>query len=183
VKDTAGDDDSVYANWSTVGGKVQKLNNTLGNGKTVSMTIPIGNNTPIVWLLALEDREAVTGSNDRGSRMSAGRWVGGIVLSGAVLVGSAGMASADGDVSVPGASASYRSTVNMVTLRDTADDGHAVRFELRTNGFSVVIMRNAAGPGTSVSKRLDLADGEPITYRVCVEGAPALCSPWKADRA
>jgi hypothetical protein len=115
--------------------------------------------------------------------MSAGRWVGGIVLSGAVLIGSAGVASADGDVSVPGASASYRSTINLVTLRDTADDGHAVRFELKTNGFPALIVRNTKGPGTSVSTRLDLADGEPITYRVCVESAPVRCSPWKMDRA
>jgi hypothetical protein len=115
--------------------------------------------------------------------MSAGKWIGAATLSGAVLVGSAGVASADGDVSVPGASASYRGATNTVVLRDTADDGHAVRFELKSNGMAVLVVRNTSGPGTAVTRRLSLADGAPISYRVCVESVPMVCSPWKADRA
>lgn len=54
VKDAACDDDSVYANWQTQGGAVQKINNTSGCGQTTSGHIPIGDGTTILWRVCVD---------------------------------------------------------------------------------------------------------------------------------
>ncbi|WP_410579915.1 hypothetical protein [Amycolatopsis sp. lyj-108] len=54
VKDAACDDDSVYAQWQTQGGQVQRLNNTSGCGTTVSSRLPMGDGTTILWRVCVD---------------------------------------------------------------------------------------------------------------------------------
>jgi len=54
VKDAACDDDSVYANWQTQGGAVQKINNTGGCGSVVTKGVPVANGTVVLWRVCVD---------------------------------------------------------------------------------------------------------------------------------
>jgi hypothetical protein len=54
VKDSACDDDSVYAIWKTDGGAEQKINNTSGCNGVVTKPVPMGNGTRIFWKVCVD---------------------------------------------------------------------------------------------------------------------------------
>jgi hypothetical protein len=54
ISDTACDDDSVYMQWHTDGGKVIKVPNTRGCGTTDKYTLPLGNNTKFWFRICVD---------------------------------------------------------------------------------------------------------------------------------
>ncbi|WP_328995532.1 hypothetical protein OG394_12975 [Kribbella sp. NBC_01245] len=55
VDDTACDDDSVYAQWKTYGGQVQKITNTSGCRAGASAgNVPMGKGTDIYWRVCVD---------------------------------------------------------------------------------------------------------------------------------
>jgi hypothetical protein len=113
--------------------------------------------------------------------MSARRVAAVIAVSGAAMLGLSGIASASGEVQVPGARFAFDSRTDQLRLWDTADDGNRVYAVVQYQGRTVW-MYNASGPGSVETTKLPAGSGNEIVYKVCVDNPGlATCSPWRKD--
>ncbi|HEX6345958.1 hypothetical protein [Umezawaea sp.] len=106
-----------------------------------------------------------------------------LVVASAAVLGLSGVASASGEVVVPGARLTFDTPTHVFTLYDTADDGHAVYARWQVQGSSPVVGYNRGGPGSVARWYLDTPTGLRITYQVCVDTEfQDVCSPTRVDR-